>query len=97
MPEARYHEANLLLADSRPEEALESLLRLLKLELHEPYYLPGFALARLGQVYDLAQLRDEALRSYRGVLALSWAPASAVVAATAGLTTPFGLYDDSSE
>lgn len=94
VPEARYHEANLLLAASRPQEALDSLERLLKLEFHEPYYLPGFALARLGQVYDLAHARDEALRSYRGVLALEWAPAAAVAAATAGLAAPFGLYDD---
>lgn len=96
-PEARYHEANLLLADSRPEEALDSLLRLLKLDFREPYYLPGFALARLGQVYDLAQRRVEAERSYRGVLALSWAPAAALAAATAGLAAPFGLYDDTDE
>lgn len=92
-PEARYHEANLLLADSRPEEALDSLLRLLRLDFQEPYYLPGFALARLGQVYDLAERRDEAVKSYRGVLALAWAPAAAVAAATAGLVSPFGLYD----
>lgn len=97
VPEARYHEANLLLADSRPDEALDSLLRLLHLDFQEPYYLPGFALARLGQVYDLAQRREEAVRSYRGVLALSWAPAAAVAAATAGLATAFGLYDDSDE
>ena len=96
-PEARYHEANLLLAASRPQQALDSLLRLLKLEFHEPYYLPGFALARLGQVYDLAGMRDEAVRSYRGVLALSWAPTTAVAAARAGLASPFGLYEGSSE
>ena len=93
VPEARYHEANLLVADSRTEEALDSLRLLLTLDFQEPYYLPGFALARIGQLYDLAQRRDEAVRSYRGVLALSWAPAAAVAAATAGVASPFGLYD----
>ncbi|HET8985996.1 MAG TPA: hypothetical protein VFN03_09580 [Trueperaceae bacterium] len=97
VPEARYHEANLLLADSRPEEALDRLLHLLRLDFQEPYYLPGFALARIGQLYDLAQRREEALKSYRGVLALSWAPAAAVAAATAGIASPFGLYDVTDE
>jgi hypothetical protein len=96
-PEARYHEANILVADARPDEALDRLVDLLRLDFHEPYYLPGFALARIGQLYDLAQRRDEALKSYRGVLALSWAPAAAVAAALAGVASPFGLYDVSDE
>src|SRR5690606_19593082 len=40
-PEARYHEANLLLANDHPAEALERLEALLRLDFHEPYYLPG--------------------------------------------------------
>jgi len=88
-PEARYHEANLLLANDHPAEALERLEALLRLDFHEPYYLPGFALARIGQLYDLAGRRSEATRSYRGALALSYAPAAAREAATAGLAQPF--------
>ena len=92
-PEARYHEANLLLASERVDEALASLQRLLRLDFVEPYYLPGFALARLGQVYDLVDRRDDALKAYRGVLALSYAPAAAVTAATHGLEEAFSAYE----
>lgn len=89
--EARYHEANLLLANNHPAEALERLEALLRLEFHEPYFLPGFALARLGQLYDLAGRRREAVRSYRGVLALSYSPAAARAAAESGLAEEFSL------
>lgn len=89
--EARYHEANLLLANDHPAEALERLEVLLRMEFHEPYFLPGFALARLGQLYDLAGRRREAVRSYRGVMALSYSPAAARQAAEAGLEQEFSL------
>lgn len=89
--EARYHEANLLLAHEHPAEALERLEAMLRMEFHEPYFLPGFALARLGQLYDLAGRRSEAERSYKGVLALSFAPAAARAAARAGLEQAFAL------
>src|SRR5690606_37714388 len=89
--EARYHEANLLLANAHPAEALERLETLLRMDFQEPYFLPGFALARLGQLYDLADRRREALRSYRGVLALSYAPAEALAAARSGLEEQFAL------
>jgi len=89
--EARYHEANLLLAHDHPAEALERLEDLLRMDFHEPYFLPGFALARLGQLYDLAGRRREAERSYRGVLALSFAPTATRVAASDGLERPFEL------
>lgn len=88
--EALYHEANILLENDHPAEALEVLERALRTDFQEPYYLPGFLLARLGQVYDLAGQRDAALRSYRGVLALSYAPLEAAEAATSGLVEPFG-------
>ncbi len=92
--EARYHEANLLLAHRHPAEALERLETLLRGDFREPYWLPGFALARLGQLYDLAGRRDAALRSYRGVLAFDWAPEEARAAAAEGLERPFGAADD---
>ncbi len=88
--EARYHEANLLLANGHLIEALELLEQVSKEDFREPYYLPGFLLARLGQLYDLSQNRSAALRSYRGVLALSYAPAAAKQAAQQGLSIPFG-------
>lgn len=87
--EARYHAAGLLLAHAHPAEALEELEACLRLEFAEPWYLPGALLARLGQLRDLAGARSDALKAYRGVLALSWAPRAALEAAQAGLTTPF--------
>lgn len=87
--EARYHEANLLLANDHAMEALERLRDVLRGDFFDPYYLPGFVLARIGQLYDLAGDRDAARRSYRGVLALSFAPPEAVTAAHEGLEVPF--------
>ena len=88
-PEARYHEANLLLRHGHAAEALALLEQASTQDFQEPYYLPGFLLARLGQLYDLDGRRDAALRSYRGVLALSFAPVEALEAARAGLQQPF--------
>jgi hypothetical protein len=89
--EARYLEANLLLAHRHAAEALEVLERASAGDFRDPYLLPGLLLARLGQLRDLAQQRSRALQAYRAVLALSWAPAEARATAQAGLRTPFGL------
>lgn len=91
LPEARYHEANLLFASGHLAEALERLREASRQDFSEPYYLPGFLLARLGQLYDLAGQRQQALRCYRGVLALTYAPPAALEAAEAGLKAPFAL------
>jgi hypothetical protein len=88
-PEARYHEANLLLANGHVVEALELLREASKTDFAEPYYLPGFLLARLGQLYDLTDDRPNALRCYRGVQALTYAPRAALEAAETGLSAPF--------
>lgn len=90
-PEARYLEANLLLQAGEAQEALEVLEQASTQDFVEPYYLPGFLLSRLGQLYDLAGRRDAALRAYRGVRALSFAPEEARSAAEAGLERPFTL------
>jgi hypothetical protein len=89
-PEARYHEANLLLANSHVHEALEVLEKASQLDFQEPYYMPGFLLSRLGQVYDLLENRKAAIRSYKGVLALTYATLEALEAAKTGLEKPFG-------
>lgn len=91
--EARYHEANLLLAHQHPAEALEVLEAASRDDFSRPYYLPGFLLARLGQLYDLAGDRDAARRAYRGALALAYAPAAARASARQGLEAPFALPD----
>ncbi len=89
-PEARYHEANLLLINSHVFEALELLENTSKGDFSQPYYLPAYLLSRLGQLYDLADNRKAALRSYRGVMALEFAPQEALEAAKEGLEKPFG-------
>lgn len=89
--EARMAEADLLLANGHVAEALERLEAASHGEFQHPYHLPGWLLARLGQLYDLAGRRRDALRAYRGVLALAWAPEVAVEAAREGLETPFEL------
>ena len=88
-PEARYHQANILLAHGHAAEALEALTEVASGDFQAPYYLPGFVLARLGQLQDLAGERRAAQRAYRGVLALDFAPAEALDAARAGLEAPF--------
>jgi hypothetical protein len=87
--EARYLEANLLLGHGRGTEALEVLEAASRGDFDRPYYLPGFLLSRLGQLYDLDGNRRAALRAYRGVRALSYAPPEALEAAAAGLEAPF--------
>ncbi|MBS3934414.1 MAG: hypothetical protein KGZ35_08660, partial [Truepera sp.] len=88
-PEARYHEANLLLAHGHAVEALELLEAASRGDFSRPYFLPGYLLARLGQLYDLAGRRDQAIKAYRAVRALTWAPAEALLAAQEGLQSPF--------
>lgn len=87
--EARFHEANLLLMHGHPAEALALLEGAATGDFSAPYYLPGYLLARLGQLRDLSGDRDGALRAYRGVLAFDWVPADAADAAQTGLVTPF--------
>jgi len=90
-PEARYLEAQLLLAHDHAAEALEVLEQAVNGDFREPYVLPGMLLARLGQLRDLAGKRDRALQAYRGALALGWLPAEAREVAEAGMRAPFDL------
>jgi hypothetical protein len=87
--EAKYHIANLLVANNHVVEALETLEQASHGDFSEPYYLPGYLLARLGQLYDLTSKRDAALRAYKGVRALSYAPKEALETSEAGLKEPF--------
>lgn len=61
--------------------------------LHDdlPRSLAGLVLARLGQVRDALGERELAVRTYRAVLALNFAPAVARAVAEAGIKTPFAL------
>jgi hypothetical protein len=87
--EARFHEANVLVATGHAEQALALLETTSHGDFSLPYYLPGFLLARLGQLRDLLDRRDEALKAYRAVRALSYAPRDALAAALRGLEEPF--------
>ncbi len=89
--EATYLAAQLYLAAGRVEDAHALLERAAEGDFQHPGYLPGYLLARLGQLRDLVGERERAIRAYRGVLALSWAPAEARAIAQAGLRTPFRL------
>ncbi|EYB68537.1 hypothetical protein DEIPH_ctg021orf0053 [Deinococcus phoenicis] len=77
---------------------LESARALLERAAHAltddlPRSLPGLVLARLGQVRDAQGDRELAVRTYRAVLALSYAPAAAREAAEAGLREAFRLEE----
>jgi len=90
-PEAGYLAAQIYLAAGQVADAAMLLEQISEGDFHEPEYLPGYLLARLGQVRDLLGERERALRAYRGVLALSWAPREAREIAAAGLNSPFRI------
>jgi len=90
-PEAGYLAAQIYLAAGQVADAATLLGQVSEGDFHHPEYLPGYLLARLGQVRDLLGERERAIRAYRGVLALSWAPKEAREIAQAGLRTPFRI------
>ncbi|MER3483896.1 MAG: hypothetical protein C4332_12815, partial [Meiothermus sp.] len=90
-PEAQYCAAQIYLAAGQPQDALELLESLTHSDFSFPEYLPGYTLARYGQLADIMNQRDKALRAYQAVLALSWAPQEAREIALAGQRTPFRL------
>lgn len=89
LPEARFHEANILVATGHLEQGAALLENTSHGDFSAPYFLPGFLLARLGQLRDLSGNRREALKAYRAVRALSYAPRDALAAAVQGLAEPF--------
>ncbi|MER3480970.1 MAG: hypothetical protein C4327_10980 [Meiothermus sp.] len=89
--EAQYLAAQVYLAAGQPEDALALMEPLLHADFVHPAYLPGYVLARYGQLQDLVGNRPAALKAYQAALALSWAPAEAREIALAGQRTPFKL------
>ena len=87
--EAGYLASQIYLAAGQPEDSLRLLEEVSRGDFSRPEYLPGYVLARLGQLYDLVGQRDKALRAYTAVQALSWAPAEVREIAQAGLRAPF--------
>jgi hypothetical protein len=90
-PEALYCAAQIYLAAGQPADALVLLDQLIHKDFQEPEYLPGYSLARYGQMADLEGERDKALRAYTAVLALDFAPQEAREIALAGRKTAFRL------
>lgn len=90
-PEALFLAAQIYLAAGQWEDALLLMEEVFRMDFQHPGYLPGYVLARFGQLLDLSGQRERALRAYRGVLALSFAPEEARAIALAGLRTPFRL------
>ncbi|MBB6097696.1 tetratricopeptide (TPR) repeat protein [Deinobacterium chartae] len=90
--ELRYAAANVYLAVGDLPSARSLLEEAGHAQLERPpRYLFGLVYARLGQVRDALGDRENALRAYRAVLALPWAPQAALEAARAGLELPFTL------
>jgi len=87
--EARFLAAQVYLAAGQAQDALRLMEEVSRGDFSTPEYLPGYLLARLGQLYDLNGQRERAVRVYRSVLALSWVPAEAREIALAGMRTPF--------
>jgi tetratricopeptide (TPR) repeat protein len=90
-PEALYCAAQIYLAAGQIADAFELMEQLVYTDFQYPEYLPGYALARYGQLADLMGQRDKALQAYRAVLGLSWVPQEAREIALAGQRTPFQL------
>lgn len=90
-PEAMYCAAQIYLAAQQTEDAFELLEQLVHTDFQHPEYLPGYTLARYGQLADLMGQRDKALRAYKAVLGLSWVPQEAKEIALAGHQIPFQL------
>jgi tetratricopeptide (TPR) repeat protein len=88
-PEAMYCAAQIYLSAGQKEDAFAVLEQLVHTDFQEPAYLPGYTLARYGQLADLLGKRDTALRAYKAVLALEWAPEETRTTALLGQQQPF--------
>jgi hypothetical protein len=89
--EARFAASGLYMAVGDWASAQDLLEAVSMGQFERPSYLPGFVLARLGQVRDLNLERDRAVRAYTAALALSYCPPEAKEVASQGLLAPFAL------
>jgi hypothetical protein len=91
--EARFAASGVYLAVGDLESARDLLEAVAMGQFEHPAYLPGFVLARLGQVRDLMNERQPAIRAYTAALALQWLPLEAKNVAQSGLLAPFTLSE----
>jgi hypothetical protein len=89
--EARFAASGLYMAVGDWDSAQDLLEAVAMGQFERPSYLPGFVLARLGQVRDLQLERERAVRAYTAALALSYCPLEAKEVAKQGLIAPFAL------
>jgi hypothetical protein len=89
--EARFAASGVYLAVGDLESARDLLEAVAMGQFERPAYLPGFVLARLGQVRDLMGERQPAIRAYTAAMALQWMPLEAKTVAQSGLEAPFAL------
>jgi hypothetical protein len=89
--EARFAASGLYLAVGDLESARDLLEAVAMGQFERPSYLPGFVLSRLGQVRDLQDERDMAIRAYRAAIGLAWLPLEARQVCESGLERPFRL------
>ncbi len=87
--EARFAASGLYLSVGDLESARDLLEAVSQGQFERPSYLPGFVLARLGQVRDLMLERPQAVAAYRAALALNYLPHEARTVAESGLLEPF--------
>jgi hypothetical protein len=85
-PEARFHRATLRIVTEQFDDARVILQALLDEGFDEPPFLPGWTLARLGDLQERAGDLTGAQRSYRATLGLRYSPVEACELARAGLT-----------
>ena len=90
-PEAQFLASQIYLSVGQTGDALTLLDDLVHQNFQFPAYLPGYVLARYGQLNDIEGRRTQALRAYQAVLALDWAPAEAREMARTGQHTAFRL------
>jgi hypothetical protein len=89
--EARFAASGLYMAVGDWDSAQDLLEAVAMGQFERPSYLPGYVLARLGQVRDLQLERDRAVRAYTAALALEFCPLEARQVAQQGLLVPFAL------
>lgn len=90
-PESQFLASQIYLSVGQVDDALALLEELVHQNFQFPAYLPGYVLARYGQLNDLQGERTRALRAYQAVLALDWVPAEAREMARSGQRTAFRL------
>ncbi|GEM49251.1 tetratricopeptide repeat protein [Deinococcus cellulosilyticus] len=89
--ELQYAAANIYLAVGDLESARSLLFDAAHGVKDDPRYLPGLIFARLGQVRDALGDRENAMRAYQAVLALSYAPEVAIETAKQGMQEAFNM------